>query len=57
MIGLGLKSVVKYLDTPGDWHFIVSLISTSVFVLFAFTVVRKLNKEQKAKECDATEVK
>ena len=57
MIGFGAKTIVKYQDTPGDWHFIVALMSTSVFVLFAYAAVRKFNKVQKVQECDATEAK
>jgi Kef-type K+ transport system membrane component KefB len=57
MMGLGLETAVRYLDRPGDWHFIVSLVGIAVFMLFTYAVVRRFNKEKKVQECDATEAK
>jgi uncharacterized membrane protein len=56
MMGLGLETAIRYLDRPGDWHFIVALIGTAVFILFTYAVVRKFNKEKKVQVSDTTKL-
>jgi hypothetical protein len=36
MMGLGLETAIRYIDTPGDWHFIAALTGTAVFIFFTY---------------------
>jgi uncharacterized membrane protein len=54
MMGLGLETGIRYSETPGDWHFVVALVGTAVFIVFTWAVVRKFNTQKKVQVSDTT---
>ena len=57
MMGIGIKTMTRYIDDPADWHFIAATLGVIGFLILGVTFFRKLSKQQTAEECDATEVK
>jgi hypothetical protein len=48
MIGLGFKTMFKYLDTPSDWHFIAAALGVFIFCGMALILVIRTLKQNPA---------
>jgi hypothetical protein len=45
MMVIGIKTMIKYLENPGDWHFIAAAVGVTGFLILSIAFLKKLSKK------------